>query len=58
MGSKYYALTQRKELNDIYEMAKKLLLQIKAQNNNQHLKETHFYYLSQAIEYWKIHNEE
>ncbi|MEH7220220.1 hypothetical protein [Bacillus toyonensis] len=57
MDSKYYSLTQTKELNDIYEMAKKLLLQIKDQNNNLPLKETYFYYLSQAIEYWKIHNE-
>lgn len=58
MDSKYYSLTQKRELNNVYAMAKKLLVQIKDQNNNRPLKETHFYYLSQAIEYWEIQNED
>ncbi|MBJ8025178.1 hypothetical protein [Bacillus cereus] len=54
MVSKYYSLNQEKELNSVYAIAKKILMQIKEQNNNQPLKETHFYYLSQAIDYWEI----
>ncbi|HDR8342853.1 TPA: hypothetical protein QC285_004304 [Bacillus cereus] len=52
----YYSLSQKKELDNVYVMAKKLLIQIKEQNNNQPLKETHFFYLSQAIEYWELQN--
>ncbi|MDY8164248.1 hypothetical protein P9Z94_25265 [Bacillus thuringiensis] len=58
MVSKYYSLNQEKELNSVYAIAKKILMQIKEQNNNQPLKETHFYYLSQAIDYWEIQRDE
>ncbi|MES5942341.1 MULTISPECIES: hypothetical protein [unclassified Bacillus cereus group] len=58
MKSNYYSVSDKKELNEMYTLAHKILEKIKSQNNNKPLKETHFHYLSQAIEYWKIQNEE
>ncbi|MCR6840947.1 hypothetical protein NHG52_13565 [Bacillus thuringiensis] len=51
-------MSDKKELNEMYTLADKILEKIKSQNNNKPLKETHFHYLSRAIEYWKIQNEE
>ncbi|WP_179885177.1 hypothetical protein [Bacillus paramycoides] len=57
MASGYYSIEQQKELDKMYTLAKKLLVEIKEQNNNKTLKETHFYYLSQVIEYWETQTE-